>query len=484
MLTSIRKVTMSFLTKVLIGIIILPFVFWGMGDVFRTGNENILVTIDSEKITAQSFVEYVNRLNLTEQQRNNLAKTDLIDKILSDYIGKKIVILETINQGINLNDQSLKEIIINDEIFKKNNKFSRTEYEKFLLESGLSAAAFELNVAEQEKKRRLLTYLSEGINLPEFLIEKEYANENQIKTIEYLSLNDLYKNYLIPEKEIKKTYDSNKQFFTEDFKKINYVEILPKNLTGQKKYNEAYFKKIDEIENAVLDGTKFIDLVKEYNLTLNVLEKINKQKKDKTGKDFSNLDKDLFDKIYNIKDINKPELININNKYYLSEVLNIEKVLRTLKDIKIKEAITAQLKLKYIIESNTKIVKDMSQGKFNSKEFQKFSKDNNIKIKSVVINSIKDENVFKSNIIKEIFKIKDKDLQLITNSQLTENYIVLAKNTEKLQFDKKNNDYKKYKNKAKLNLANQIYRNYDLTVNDKYDIKINENVLNRIKNTL
>ena len=126
----------------------------------------------------------------------------------------------------------------------------------------------------------------------------------------------------------------------------------------------------------------------------------------------------------------------------------------------------------------------MSQGKFNSKEFQKFSKDNNIKIKSVVINSIKDENVFKSNIIKEIFKIKDKDLQLITNSQLTENYIVLAKNTEKLQFDKKNNDYKKYKNKAKLNLANQIYRNYDLTVNDKYDIKINENVLNRIKNTL
>ena len=113
MLTSIRKVTTSFLTKVLIGIIILPFVFWGMGDVFRTGNQNILVTIDSEKVTAQGFVQYVNRLNLTEQQRSNLAKTDLMDRILSDYIGKKIIILEIINQGINLNDQALKEIIIN-----------------------------------------------------------------------------------------------------------------------------------------------------------------------------------------------------------------------------------------------------------------------------------------------------------------------------------------------------------------------------------
>ena len=99
----------SFLAKVLIGIIILPFVFWGMGDVFRTGNQNVLATIDSEKISAQGFVEYVNRLNLNEKQRNNLSKTDLLDRILSDYIGKKIIALEIADQGINLNNKSLKE---------------------------------------------------------------------------------------------------------------------------------------------------------------------------------------------------------------------------------------------------------------------------------------------------------------------------------------------------------------------------------------
>ena len=96
MLTSIRKITTSFLAKVLIVIIILPFLFWGMGDVFRGGNQNILATIDSEKISAQSFLEYVNRLGLSEQQRNNLAKSDLLDKILSDYIGKKIITLEIV----------------------------------------------------------------------------------------------------------------------------------------------------------------------------------------------------------------------------------------------------------------------------------------------------------------------------------------------------------------------------------------------------
>jgi len=131
MLTSIKKFTKSFLAKVLIGIIMLAFVFVGTGDLFRTGNQNVLVTIDSEKISAQSFVDYVNRLNLKEQQRNNLAKTDLLDRILSDYIGKKIINLEIADQGINLNNQSLRKIIISDKTFQEKNKFSRTAYEKF-----------------------------------------------------------------------------------------------------------------------------------------------------------------------------------------------------------------------------------------------------------------------------------------------------------------------------------------------------------------
>ena len=484
MLTSIKKLTTSFLGKVLIGIIILPFLFWGMGDVFRTGNQNILVTIDSEKITAQNFVEYVNRLNLSEKQRDNLAKTDLLDKILSDYVGKKIIALEIIDLGINLNNQALKEIIVNDEAFKIDNKFSRTVYEKFLLESRLSASIFEQNIAEQEKKRQLLSFLSKGINLPENLIEKEFISENQIKTISFLSLDNLYKTYSVPEEEIKKTYESNKNLFAQDFKKINYVELLPNNLTGQSEYDGAYFKKIDEIENGVLDGIKMNDFVKEYSLSLKIIESVNVLKKDKKGNDLIDVGKELFNKIYNIKDTNKLELINISNKYYLSEVLNIEKISRGLEDKKIKEAIVSQLKLKHTIENNAKIVKEMSEDKFSQAQFLKFSKDNNLEVEKTTIKNINNEDIFNSDIIKEIFKINDGELQLITNSQFTKNYIVLAEKTEKLNFNVNHKDYEKYKSKARLNLANQIYSEYDKTVNNKYDIEINENVLNRIKNTL
>jgi len=483
MLTSIKKTTKSVLAKILIAIIILPFLFWGMGDVFRTGNQNVVVTIDSEKVSAQNFVEYVKRLNLSEQQRSNINNTDLLDKILSDYVGKKIIALEIIDQGVSLSSRSLKEIIITDDTFKKDNKFSRTKYEKFLLESGISAPVFEQNILAQEKKRQLLTFLSEGVNLPEFMVEQEYANENQIKIIQYLELDSLYKNYTVPIEEIKKTYESNKKLFTQDFKKIIYVELIPGNLTGQKKYNESFFKKIDEIENIILDGGKIINLVKEFNLSLVTINKTNRLKKNIADKDIAKIDDLLFEKIFSPKIVNKPELININNKYYLSEVLSIDKIARTLEDKKIKDAIVSQLKTKYIIENNTRIINDMSQGTFNEIKFKKFSKEKNIEIKKITLKNVKDEAVFNSRMIKEIFKVNDGDFQLITDSLLTKNYIVLAEKTEKLTFNKNITNYEKYKTKAKFNLANQIYSTFDKTINNKYDVKINEKVLNRIKNT-
>ena len=55
-----------------------------MGDVFRGGNQNVVATVDSNKISTQEFVNYINRLNLNEDQIKNLSKTDLVEQILSD----------------------------------------------------------------------------------------------------------------------------------------------------------------------------------------------------------------------------------------------------------------------------------------------------------------------------------------------------------------------------------------------------------------
>ena len=234
MLATISKHTKSLFVKILVGIIILPFVFWGMGDVFRGGNQNIIATINDEKISTKDFMDYLARLNIPDKERQNLSKNNTLDKILEDYIGRKVIQLEVKNFGIKVNDKSLKNIIINNKLFFKNDKFSRTAYEKFLLENSITAPAYESILVGQEKKRQLLDFLSKGVSTPEFLIKNEFMKENQNKKIKYINLNNFYNTRVPSSQEMKKIYESNIDSFTEVYKNINYIELKPENLMGNK----------------------------------------------------------------------------------------------------------------------------------------------------------------------------------------------------------------------------------------------------------
>ena len=247
MLTSIGKFSKSFFVKLLVGIIILPFVFWGMGDVFRGGNQNVIASVDSEKVSTQEFVDYLRRLNLSEDQIKSLPKTDLIEKILSDYIGKKVMKLEIEKLGIEITDNSLRKIIKNDEMFFKDKKFSRTEYEKFLIKSGVTAPQFENNIVEQEKRRQFLSSLSGGMVIPELLIKKEYRKENQIKTIKYIDLEKFHSKNNPTDENKQELFERNKDIFFSEFKTVRYAEITPDKISGSEEYDENFFKQLDII---------------------------------------------------------------------------------------------------------------------------------------------------------------------------------------------------------------------------------------------
>ena len=104
MLSSIGKFSKSLSIKVLVWIIILPFIFWGMGDIFRGGNQNIIATIDSEKISTQEFFNYLNRLNLKLKGSELISVMDVekginpsdIIKLEIKYISGEIKIIETL----------------------------------------------------------------------------------------------------------------------------------------------------------------------------------------------------------------------------------------------------------------------------------------------------------------------------------------------------------------------------------------------------
>ena len=71
MLGSIRKFSTSIYAKILLGIVIIPFVFWGMGSAFTSGSKNIVVIIDKEKYSTQNFINFIQKNTKGEEKINS-----------------------------------------------------------------------------------------------------------------------------------------------------------------------------------------------------------------------------------------------------------------------------------------------------------------------------------------------------------------------------------------------------------------------------
>ena len=183
MIASIRKFSKSLIAKVFVAIIALPFILWGMGDVFRSGNQNIIAEINETKISTKEFMEYLQAINISKEEMQNKGKEKIVNEVLTNYISEKIIFIETEEKGIQLTDFSLKEILVSDKEFQKDGKFLRTKYEKFLLTRGFGAPEYEKSILNFETKGQLLFYYSGGIRLPAFLIEDLYKQENHSKEV-------------------------------------------------------------------------------------------------------------------------------------------------------------------------------------------------------------------------------------------------------------------------------------------------------------
>ena len=194
MLNSFRNFTKSFWAKILLVIIIIPFVFWGMGSVFRGGSQNTVVKINNYNISTENFMEHVNSLNINSEIIRENINNSIIEQLLSDLINKTTISLQSKDMEITLSDNILSEIIKKDKRFlDENNQFSRTKYEKFLISNNVNAALYEKNLKNEQTNKLLFNYVSGGTFPPSFVIKNNYNYQNKKLIVQVLNLNPFYK---------------------------------------------------------------------------------------------------------------------------------------------------------------------------------------------------------------------------------------------------------------------------------------------------
>ena len=477
MLGSIRKFSTSITAKVFLFIVAIPFVFWGMGDLFRGGNQNTIAQIGNEKLSAQEFINYINSKNINQAINENL-----IDQMLTSFIGEKIISLEVDKLGIQLSDESLSKIIKNDKNFLRDNKFSRIEYEKFLVKNNVSAVGYEKFISDQNKKMQLFDFIGGGISPSFFMVNSTFDKINQERNIQIINLKDFFKKTDFLENDMNNFFNENKNKFEDIHKTIKFLELNTKKLTGTDDSDELFFEKIDEIDNLIAEGNNIDSILNRFNLNSPEVITINKLGEIINAKNKSLLFEKFKKKLTEISSDEPTILIELGSNYILAELIQTQTVQRKITD----ESVINEIKFSLNEQSKRKLLAQLI-GKINSNQFEKndfdsFSKKQNLPIKKISIKKKSDNSSLKQNLVDQIYSFPKKKVVVISEFDLSENYLVYIDNIENKTITKNSEDYNKYLSLTKLEMINRVYNSYDKYLRAKYEIEINHKALKRVKN--
>tara|TARA_B100000029_G_scaffold504996_1_gene584874 strand:- start:1819 stop:3267 length:1449 start_codon:yes stop_codon:yes gene_type:complete len=479
MLGSIRKFSTSIYAKILLGIVVIPFIFWGMGSTFTSGNKNVVVVIDKEKYSTQEFINFVQ----SQQNQNERINSDQIEYLLSAFIGNKLIENEYEYFNIKFSDKSLSKLIKIQEEFIKDNKFSRTQYEKFLITNNIDAVTFEKNLVNQEKRKQLLNFIGGGIFPPKFIVNNIYDQINQKRKIKLINLNDMFlKKIKINENEIKKYFKKNKSSYSVIFKSAKLLEINPKQLVGIDEFNDLFFKRLDEIHDSIIQGSKIENIIEKYNLGKPDTLRINKLGYDSSNKLIDNIPKDVVKSIFSLTEDQPTSFLDIEDKFYIIEIFKTENIQKELSDINVYENVKDQL----IILEKRKIISEMmskiNQNNFKKSDFDKLSLSENVAIQDILLEGLKDNKILKEPIVNKIYSFPEKKIFLANNIELTETFLIYTDKILHASIDVDSDEYKKYFNLSKISASNVLFNTYDNYIKNKYEIDINYNALKIVKN--
>ena len=469
MIGSFRNFAKTKFAGILVFIMIIPFVFWGMGSMFSSGNTNTIAKINKKNISTQEFIDYINSSNIPQESIRENLDNNIIEELLSGLISRTLIELEVIDYKVIVSEKTLLKKITNNKNFvDENGNFERMKYEKFLLENNQSAPAFELRLKGRELQKNLFDYMGAGTISPQFLIDRLYEEENKKLEVDFIDLKNFYKKKdEFTNEDLKKFINENKDQLKIEYADFNYAIINPKNLIGIDEYNQSFFDKIDQIEVDISNEVQFKTIVSNLNITpVNI-----------TNFKFSSDKNKIEQKIFELKN-NNFDIIEIDNDYILYKINKTELRIPDLSDEQTKNEIIELISQKNKFDYNRNLLEKIRNKKFNNNDFLQMGQN---KIENIKLNSNRDNKKFEINAVKTLYSLPMNSFTLINDEQ---NNIYLAKviRAQIESINNNNDQLQEYKNKQNSNIKNDMLKTYDLYLNKKYDVVLNQKTIERVKN--
>jgi len=259
MLDFFRKKATSWTVKIIFGLIILAFAFWGTGEI--TSKKDIYIAqIGKYGISTYEFdrtlsnaLKGLTQLTGRPVKFEEVKNLGIATEVLKSLINTELLFLEASKWGLRVSSEELRYVIYNSPIFQRKGAFDRELYLSFLRKEGMTPQQFE----ERLSKELLISRVQRAIlEIPHFNPSETQKIFSKLSTrliLEGIFVNaeNLKGEITLKEEDLLSYYNEHKgEFKLPEKVKIAFVKCSPEEVLSQvsidPKEVEKYYREHQE----------------------------------------------------------------------------------------------------------------------------------------------------------------------------------------------------------------------------------------------
>ena len=235
MLRFMRQQAGNWLIKVLLGAIVIVFIFWGVGS-FRAQRGGRVALVNGDQITLDEYREAYNDLieQLRERFGNNLNE-DMIKMLqvkkqaLNQLIDKKLLVQEARRFKFRVSDKELADTIMKIGAFQRAGVFDNRIYQNVLGRLRMTPEEFEIAQRDAMLIERLKVLITSSAKVSDQEVRGWFNWANALVNIDFVRFDpDKYKDIKASSEEIKAFFAKYKENYkTDAMVKVRYLHFDP-----------------------------------------------------------------------------------------------------------------------------------------------------------------------------------------------------------------------------------------------------------------
>jgi len=254
MLESIRNATQGVVGKaimtVVMGLIIISFVIWGVGDMLRGFTSSTVASVGGTKISAQEYKSAYDRAIQQYQRRlrrpftNEEARQIGLDRsILRQLLSEAAIDDEAHKLDLDISNEALRQLITSNPNFRdKAGAFDPTRFESALRDMDMNERGFVAELRKQVLRQFIVGGLATGVTAPKAETSAEADYRGQTRSADYFLLPASAAGDIpAPSEEALKTFynDRKSSYRAPEYRGMTILALEPNTIANPAEVSDA-----------------------------------------------------------------------------------------------------------------------------------------------------------------------------------------------------------------------------------------------------